>query len=145
MKKGVDFVGVSVTSFCHDGAGNVFLNKRGIHCRDEHGRWDLCGGGLEFGDTTIATMHKEIKEEYCTDVLGYEFLGYRDILREHDGAKTHWIGLDFTVLIDRAKAKNGEPYKFDEVGWFRVGAFPEPMHSQWPFFWEKYKDRLFAL
>jgi len=33
----------------------------------------------------------EIKEEYCTDVLGFDFLGYRDVHREHNGKKTHWI------------------------------------------------------
>ncbi|MDQ5950165.1 MAG: 8-oxo-dGTP diphosphatase [Patescibacteria group bacterium] len=142
MKKGQDFTGVSVVYFCHDGKGNVLLNKRGENCRDEKGVWDCGGGGLEFGDKVEETLKKEIAEEYCTDVLGFEFLGYRDVHREHGSQKTHWIALDFKVLVDREKVSNGEPHKFDEVCWFPISALPTPLHSQLPHFLEKYKGRL---
>ena len=85
---------------------------------------------------------KEIKEEYCTDVLDYEFLGYRDVLRDHDGRKTHFITLDFKVLVDRKKVQNGEPHKFDAIEWFTLNNLPTPIHSQLPIFLEKYKDKL---
>ena len=42
-------------------------------------------GGVEFGDNVIDTVKKEIKEEYCTDVLDLEFLGYEDVHRENNG------------------------------------------------------------
>ena len=140
MKKGEDYIGVTVVYYCHDGNGNVVFLKRGNNCRDEQGRWDIGGGGLELGDTVEDTLRKEIKEEYCTDVLDYEFLGYRDVHRENNGKKTHWIALDFKVLVDRAKAKNGEPHKFDDMGWFTLKNLPSPVHSQFPAFLEQYKD-----
>ncbi|MBI2474503.1 MAG: NUDIX domain-containing protein, partial [Candidatus Taylorbacteria bacterium] len=99
MKKGEDYTGVSVIYLCHDGKGNYLLNKRSANCRDEHGRWDCGGGGLEFGDTVENTLKKEIMEEYGVEVLGSEFLGFRDVHREHDGMKTHWIALDYKVLV----------------------------------------------
>ena len=68
MQKGFDYVGAGVVFFCHDGKGNVLLGKRGENCRDEHGKWDIGGGGIEFGDTAINTMRKEIAEEYSTDI-----------------------------------------------------------------------------
>ena len=142
MQKGVDYTGVTVVYLSHDGKGNILLNKRGVNARDEHGTWDPGGGGLEFDDTVENTLRKEIKEEYCTDVLDYEFLGYRDIHREHNGKRTHWIALDFKVLVDRAKAKNGEPHKFDDVQWFRIDDLPSPLHSQFPKFLENYRDKL---
>ncbi len=142
MKKGQGFTGVSVIYICHDGKGNILLNKRGVNCRDEKGVWDCGGGGLEFGDTVEETLRKEIKEEYCTDVLDFEFLGFRDVHREPDGQKTHWIALDFKVLVDKEKASNGEPHKFDEVSWFPISALPNPLHSQFPNFLEKYKGKL---
>lgn len=142
MKKGVDYTGITVVFACHDGKGNYLFSKRGTACRDEHGTWDPGGGGLEFGDTIEQTLRKEIEEEYCTDVLSFERLGYRDVHREHGGVETHWIALDFKVLIDRSKVRNGEPHKMDEVAWFALNSLPSPMHSQWSVFFELYKDKL---
>jgi 8-oxo-dGTP diphosphatase len=142
MQKGVDHIGVSVVYFCHDGEGNVFMGKRGHKARDEQGKWDIGGGGVEFGDTAVETLQKEIREEYGTDILDYEFLGYRDVHREHTGNKTHWITLDFKVLVDKEKAKNNEPHKFDDARWFTIETLPIPIHSQLPIFLEKYKNKL---
>jgi len=142
MKKGVDYPGVTIAFFCHDGEGNYFLAKRSANCRDEHGRWEPGAGGLEFGDSIEDTIRREIREEYGTAMLGYEFLGYRDVHREHDGKPTHWIALDFKVRIDREQAHNAEPHKFDETGWFPLAAFPEPLHSQFPLCLDRYRDRL---
>jgi 8-oxo-dGTP diphosphatase len=142
MKKGKDFIGLTASFLCHDGEGNVLLAKRGPQARDEHGRWDCGGGGVEFGDTAEDTVRKEIREEYCTDALEIEFLGYRDVFREQHGRKTHWLSLDYLVRIDREKAGNGEPHKLDEVRWFPFSALPEPMHSQWPKFLEQYRGKL---
>jgi len=142
MQKGVDFIGNAVVYFCHDGKGNFLLNKRNQNCRDEKGMWDPGGGGIELGDSVIETLKKEIKEEYCTDVIEYEFLGYRDVHRENNGTKTHWIALDFKVLVDRTLVQNGEPHKFDTVEWFTLDSLPAPLHSQFPHFLDLYKGRL---
>jgi len=69
-------------------------------------------------------------------------LGFRDVHREHEGRPTHWIALDFKVLVDKEKVKIGEPHKFDDIGWFRRDSFPAEVHSQLPFFLEKYKNKL---
>lgn len=143
MKKGEDFTGVTIVFICHDGNGKYLFGKRSVNCRDEHGTWDCGGGGLEFNDTVEDTLRKEIKEEYCADVLDFEFLGYRDVHREHNGANTHWIALDFKVHVDPTTIKNGEPEKVDEIGWFTLDALPSPMHSQWPIFHQKYQEKLY--
>ncbi len=118
------------------------MAKRSDNTRDEHGRWDIGGGGLEFGETVEETLRKEIKEEYCTDILSYEFLGFRDVHREHQGKKTHWIALDFKVLVDSRRVKNGEPHKFDKVEWFTFDALPQNLHSQLPNFLKLYRAKL---
>jgi len=142
MNKGVDYTGVSVIFLCHDGEGNFLMAKRSSNCRDEHGCWDIGGGGLEFGHNVEETIKKEVKEEYCTDVLESEFLGYRDVHREHNGTRTHWIALDFKVLVDKSKVKIGEPNKFSSMEWFTPDSFPTPIHSQIPKFLQLYKDKL---
>lgn len=142
MDKGKDYTGISIVFLCHDGKGNILLSKRGTKCRDEQGTWDPGGGGLEFGDTVESTLRKEIAEEYCTDVLNFEFLGYRDVHREHAGRKTHWLALDFKVLVDKNKVKNGEPHKLDAVEWFRLDNLPQSQHSQFPNFLRLYKNKI---
>jgi len=142
MKKGIDYTGVTVVYFCHDGDGHFLMSKRSTNCRDEHGCWDPGGGALEFGHSVIDTLQKEITEEYCTDILDYKFLGYRDVHREHQGQKTHWIALDFKVLVDKDKVKNGEPHKFEEIKWFSLNNLPTPLHSQFTNFLNLYKNKL---
>lgn len=144
LRKGVDFIGISVVGFCHNGLGEFLMIKRSINARDEQGRWDLPAGGVEYGDTAESTLRKEIKEEVCADVLSFEFMGFRDVHRVHNGKPTHWIALDFKVLIDPAQVAIGEPHKFDGLDWFKFGVLPEKelLHSQLPYFLEKYKDKL---
>ena len=142
IKKGEDCVGVTVVYYCHDGKGKVLMAKRSQNARDEQGCWDVGGGGLEFGDTVDNTLRKEIREEYSTEVLDFEFLGFRDVHREHNGKQTHWIALDFKVLVNPSLVAIGEPHKFDAIDWFVPPHFPEKVHSQFPAFYEKYKSKL---
>jgi 8-oxo-dGTP diphosphatase len=142
--KGKEFIGNGVVYFCHDGKGNFLMHKRSAQARDEHGKWDIGAGSLELGETAEATLRREIKEEYNCDVLNFELLGYRDIFREQDGKPTHWLALDFKVLVDPAQVKNGEPHKFETVAWFTNDSLPEQQHSQLPHFLKKYGSRLWS-
>ncbi|MEK7567777.1 MAG: NUDIX domain-containing protein [Patescibacteria group bacterium] len=142
MKKGEDYTGISVVFLCRDGEGNYLLQKRGKNCRDEIGNWDCGGGAIEFDETVENTLKNEIAEEFDTKVLDFEFLGFRNVHRVHNGKKTHWVTLDFKVLVDKSKVKNNEPNKFEEIAWFRLDNFPKPLHSQLPKFLEKYKGKL---
>ena len=142
MVKGIDFTGISIVYFCHDGNGNFVMAKRSKNCRDEQGHWDIGGGGLEFNDTVEKTMKKEIMEEYAARILDSKFLGFRDVHRMHDSKKTHWVALDFKVLVEKDSVKNNEPNKFDDVKWFKLNDLPSPLHSQLPAFLNKYKTEL---
>jgi 8-oxo-dGTP pyrophosphatase MutT (NUDIX family) len=142
MTQGVDYPGITIVYFCHDGNGNFIMAKRSKQSRDEHGKWDIGAGGLDFGYTVEDTLRKEIREEYCTDVVSYSFLGYRDVHRVHEGKPTHWVTLDFNVLIDPSKVSNGEPHKFEEVKMFTFETMPQPIHSQLPKFLRLYQSKL---
>ena len=50
--------------------------------------------------------------------------------------------LDFKVLVNRKKVKNGEPHKLDAVEWFTLDSMPSPLHSQFPNYLELYKGKL---
>jgi 8-oxo-dGTP diphosphatase len=142
MKKGVDYIGICVVFYCHDGKGNVILAKRGVNARDEQGTWDIGGGGMELHGTVEGTLRNEIQEEYNCSVINLEFLGYRDVHRLHDNKKTHWIALDFKVLVDVSDLKNNEPHKFDEVKLFPKNQLPQPFHSQLQNFFNLYQEKI---
>jgi 8-oxo-dGTP pyrophosphatase MutT (NUDIX family) len=51
MQKGIDYIGVGVGAIIFDGAGRIFLAKRGAEAQNEKNRWEFPGGGVEFGET----------------------------------------------------------------------------------------------
>ena len=131
LRRGIDHIGVSAGAVIHDGEGRVLLMKRGPAARDEHGRWDICGGAIEFGESIDEALRREIKEELCADILDVEFLLAYDAHRTHtDGSPTHWIALLHAVKVDPSQVKIGEPHKIAEIGWFYSHELPEPRHSQ---------------
>ncbi len=141
MNPGVDYPAVTIVFFCHDGKGNYLFNKRSQYCRDEHGCYDPGGGLLELHETIDELLSRELLEEYNVKPISYEFLGMREMHRLNEGKKTHWIALDFKVLVDRSQVKNNEPRKFDELIWRRMDDLPSPMHSQFAVAYEKYQER----
>jgi len=129
LKRGVDFIGVTCVFFCHDGKGNLLMHKRSKNCRDEIGNWDVGGGSLEFGETFEKGVKREIKEEYCCEVLDLKFIDVQNVLRKHSGKKTHWVALLFAAKVDPSQVKIGDPFAMDEIGWFSQDNLPKPMHS----------------
>ena len=142
MIKGIDYTGVTVSFFCHDGQGNYVMHKRGVNCRDEQGRWDFGGGGLKFNEQLLDAVKREISEEFGTAPLLIESIGNGEIFRIHDGKPTHWIAFRYRVLLDRDKVTNNGLDKHDELTWVTLDNLPSPLHSQLPTELEKYKDVL---
>jgi ADP-ribose pyrophosphatase YjhB (NUDIX family) len=144
--KGKSFVGVTTCFFCHDGKGSFFMAKRSQNNRDEQGTWEIGGGGLKWGQKAMDNAIREAKEEYNATPKQTELLGYRDVLRtQPDGTKTHWLALDFALLVDPKELRNNEPKTFDSVGWFSLDNLPSPLHSQQEPFFRQYKGQLTKL
>ena len=121
---------MSCVFVCHDDEGRLLLARRSAGARDEPGAWDCGAGALEFGETFEAAVAREVEEEYRTTALRITLAGVRNVLR--DDPPSHWVAVVFAVLVDPATVAIGEPHKFDELGWFAVGALPSPLHSQLP-------------
>jgi 8-oxo-dGTP diphosphatase len=131
LRRGVDHIGISASFVVHDGKGKVLLQKRGLKCRDEQGKWDVGGGAIEFGESIDEAIRREIMEELCTEPVKIEFLTVYDAHRKlDDGTPTHWIAIIHAVQVDPSKVKIGEPHKIDELGWFTSKTLPSPRHSQ---------------
>jgi 8-oxo-dGTP diphosphatase len=129
LRRGVDFIGVTVPFLVHDGKGNFLMQKRSQKCRDEQGRWDIGSGAMEFGETFEQAARREVKEEYCVDALEVMQLQVFNILR-NSATPTHWVAISHALKVDPKKVKNGDPVKIEELNWFRLDNMPSPLHSQ---------------
>lgn len=143
LRRGIDFIGVTVVFYCHDGKGKLLLSKRSNKCRDEQGRWDVGGGSMEHGETFEEAVYREIKEEYCSDVKNLQFATVKNVIREVNGLTTHWVALLFVTQLDPAQVANGDPEKIDELGWFDLDNLPSPLHSKLSEHLASVKDLLF--
>lgn len=142
MKKGIDFTGITVSFYCHDGNGKYVLHRRNENCRDEHGCWDFGGGGVKFNESLDDALHREVKEEYGAAILESEFVGHRELFREHQGVKTHWLSFVYIVKLDPEEVINNEPEKHEEVSWFTLDNLPSPLHSMISDSLKLYRDKL---
>jgi 8-oxo-dGTP diphosphatase len=143
MIKGVDYIAVSVVPFLHDGKGNYLVGLRSDKCRDEQGAWEPLGSGsLEFGELIEAALVREVREETGATPFNFEYLGLREVHREHDGQKTHWLAFDYRAEVNREEVTIMEPDKCVEIRWCKVDEIPEPRHSQFPIFLERYETKL---
>jgi ADP-ribose pyrophosphatase YjhB (NUDIX family) len=143
MKKGFDYTGISVVTMCHDGKVNYLMEHRSPLCRDEKNTWSPVGsGGVKFKERLVDAVRREVKEECGANAVNLEFLGYREVFRKNGEQETYWIAFDFKAQIDPHDVVIGEPHKCDELRWCTIDEIPEPRHSQFPVFLEKYKDIL---
>lgn len=121
---------VSCVFVCHDGEGRVLLARRSTGARDEPGAWDCGAGAIEFGETFEEAVTREVTEEYSAVPLSIDLRGVRNVLR--DDPLSHWVAVIFSVRVDPAAVRLGEPHKFDALGWFTASDLPSPLHSQLP-------------
>lgn len=128
MKKGVDYPGIGVCFICHDGKGNILMHRRTDKCRDNHWCWDCGGGGVKHGERLEDALVREVKEEYATKPLAYEFLGFRELFESPEFGKVHWLMFDYKVLVDPEQVSLGEPEKADKLGWYTFNSLPSPLH-----------------
>ncbi len=129
LRRGIDYIGVTVNFIIHDGKGKILLQKRSVNCRDEHGKWDIGGGAVEFGETLEQALERELMEEYLVSPIEYAFTELGTALRTHNNKPTHWVYANFKVLVDPKSIKIGEPHKVDDLGWFKLSNLPQPQHS----------------
>lgn len=140
LQRGIDYIGVTVVFFCHDGKGKYLLHKRSKNCRDEIGNWDPGGGSMEHGESFEEAVRREVKEEYSVEAKELMHVGTWNVVRKNNKTKSHWVAIIFKVKVDSDKVKIGDPEKMDEIGWFEEENWPNPLHSKFKEIWQSIKD-----
>jgi 8-oxo-dGTP diphosphatase len=123
MKRGLNYIGVGVGAVIFDAEGRVFLAKRGSLARNERNRWEFPGGGVEFGETLVHALVREIAEEYGCEIEVQELLDVVDHIILEEGQ--HWVSPTFICTVKSGTPHIREPHKCDEIGWFSIDEVPE--------------------
>lgn len=149
LKPGKDYPGVCVVFFCHDGNGQFVMARRTKDARNEPNTWDIGGGEVEIGVSKATTLCNEIHQEYGVDVVHFEEVGSREVMRpfhEPDGSArvVHWYAFDFIVEIPHIGVHIGEPHKFSELDWFTLESLPPntELYGTLPDFLRKHNQRI---
>lgn len=126
LKKGVDFIGVSVGAMIFNDKGELFLAKRGRKAKNERGTWENPGGAVEYGEQLEDAVRREIREEYGFDIDILDKFPAADHLIPAD--KQHWVATTFIARIKPGQTpKILEPEKCDAIGWYALNKLPQPL------------------
>jgi mutator protein MutT len=105
---------LAVRAIIRDESGKILIVKRSA--RDAYGNlWCLPGGKVDYGQTAIEALKREVAEELsleCTSVL---FLFYLDGLPSAPG-DPHYLTLFFSCLVTGTIKLNWESSDFAWVG-----------------------------
>ena len=118
MQKGIDYIGVGVGAVIVNSEGKVLLMKRGLKARNERGKWQIPGGGLEFGESFEDAIRREVKEELGIDIKLTKMLDVSNqILLEE---RQHWVSPIFLCSVLDGEPRILEPEKCDQIGWYTL-------------------------
>jgi 8-oxo-dGTP diphosphatase len=110
----------AVALFIRDESGRVLLARRAHE--PYAGHWDTPGGFLDEGESPIAGIHREIREEAAVDVEVDGFVGaFVERYGDEPGAAS------VLNLVWEARIVAGEPMPADDVAefrWFKPDALP---------------------
>lgn len=118
MKKGVDYIGVGVGAAIFNNEGKVLLTLRGAKAKNERGKWEIPGGGVEFNETFEQAITREMKEELGIDIAVKELLDVCSHIIPDE--KQHWVSPTYICTITKGLPRIVEPEKCADLQWFSI-------------------------
>jgi 8-oxo-dGTP diphosphatase len=122
MQRGIDYIGVGVGAIIVDDEGRLFAALRGPQARNERGKWEFPGGGVEFGEKLADALKREMFEEYGVKIDVRELLDVVDHILPEEGQ--HWVSPTFICRIIEGVPEIKESEKCREIRWFYPAEMP---------------------
>jgi len=125
FKAGKDYIGAGGGVLILNKKGETLLMKRGKKSKNDVSLWNKCGGAIEYGETLMDAMKREVKEEIGVEVEIFGYLRHSDHIIKKD--KQHWIGFNLLGRIKSGIPKIMEPEKCDDLRWFSLKKLPKKL------------------
>lgn len=123
MKPGKDFIGVGVGAFILNDKNEFLMLLRSENCKNEHNKWMIPGGGVDFNETLEEAIVREVKEEIAVDIKLGEIISVPNHILPEEGQ--HWVAPTFKCKIISGEPKIMEPHKHSDLKWFSLDNLPE--------------------
>jgi len=114
---------LGVGALITDEAGRVLLVKR--RRAPEAGCWGLPGGKVDFGETLVQAVAREIHEELGITIEVGALVCIVDQIDQTE--RTHWVAPTYRAKIIQGEPVNREPEAHESIGWFERGDLPSPL------------------
>jgi 8-oxo-dGTP diphosphatase len=118
MKAGVDYIGVGVGALIFNDQGKFLVTLRGPAAKNEVGKWEIPGGAVDFGETFVEAIKREVKEELAIEIDVGEMLTLCDHILPEE--KQHWVSPTYICAIVSGTPVIQEPEKCSELRWVSV-------------------------
>lgn len=114
-RPGIDCIGVGVGAVIVDERHRIFLARRGPQARNEKGKWEFPGGAVRYGETQIAALVREIREEFNIEIEVQSLINVADHILPSEGQ--HWVSPGYICRIRAGTPSIMEPDKCAEFTW----------------------------
>jgi ADP-ribose pyrophosphatase YjhB (NUDIX family) len=91
----------------------------------EPGTWALPGGKIDFGETPVAALIRELHEELGIAATIGALVGVTSFVDKPSGI--HWISPIYLVSAWEGVPDIQEPHKHAALDWFAPSALPHPL------------------
>jgi 8-oxo-dGTP diphosphatase len=105
--------------------GKILMGKRGNVFGK--GTWALVGGHLEFKETTLECVIRELNEETGIKPTKFKLLGILNDIPNTEGQNSQYIRFVYQVSAFDGEVINKEPDLCDGWEWFDKNNLPEPV------------------
>jgi len=127
QKPGKDYIGVGGGALIFNQRKEILLMKRSGKVQNNSGWWSKPDGRVEFGETALKMVKREIREETNIEIDVWGLLPHTDHIIKKENQ--HWLAINFVANYKKGELKNLEPHKCEEVRWFALDKLPKKIEQ----------------